>query len=118
MNHQEKLMIMFRDLGERGVKRGAMEPWLYRALWKVGVPITPPHFANFATNVLLMGAWFAGFMLFVWQLLFRHRGLSFSRAFAAALWSGLLLGVTWGVYYRWQARASYHYRTGKIIPAK
>jgi hypothetical protein len=81
-----------------------MAPWLYRALWKVGVPITPPHFANFATNVLLMGAWFAGFMLFVWQLLFRHRDLSFSRAFAGALWSGLLLGVTWGVYYRWQAR--------------
>jgi hypothetical protein len=103
MTHQEKLTIMFSDLGRRGVKRRIMAPWFYRVFWKMGIPLTPPHFASFATNALLMGDWFAGFMLFVWLLLFRDRNLSFSSVFLGAIWSGLLFGIMWGVYYRWQA---------------
>ena len=104
MTHQQKLAIMFRDLGDRGVKAGAMASWLYRIFWKLGVPITPPHFASFAANALLMGAWFTAFMLFVWFILFRHRDLPLNRACMGAVWSGIFLGFMWGAYYRWQAR--------------
>src|SRR6266480_4276853 len=117
MTHQEKLAIMFSDLGKRGVKKGTMAPWLYRVFWKIGIPLTPPHFASFLANALLMGAWFAGFMVFVWLLLFRHRNLSFSTAFLGAIWSGLLLGIMW-VSIIVGRRISLRYRIGEIIRAK
>jgi hypothetical protein len=105
MTHEEKLNVMFKDLGERGVKKGTMAPPLYRLLWRIGVPVRPPHFASFGANALLMGIGFAFLWgLFMWFFLWRHQNMSPSTACLNALLAGALFGVMLSGYYRWQAR--------------
>ena len=105
MTHREKVDYMMTDLAKRGIKRGTMSPPLYRLLWWMGIPATPPHFAHYLSNAVFMATWFAlAYGLLMWFWMWRDQGYSAERAISVSVCAGVFFGVTLSAYYTWQAR--------------
>jgi len=95
-NHRAKVDRFLGDLKAAGFSRGEQGLLLYVLLWKLRVPIRPPHFmpgfwACFS-NMVLFGVVFGGGILWVLRL----AGESGSLSFPNLLFAGALMGVMGG----------------------
>lgn len=107
MSHTQKIGMMFDDLPRRGIGRWTFAPPLYRALWKLGVEIPPPHFSTFSFLFSfqggIFGVWCVLLMSLVPHLLPLER-LSFPSVLLASLAAGCFFGFCMACYYRAQAK--------------
>ena len=55
MAYPPKIREALEVLAATGMGRSTYAPLIYRLFWSIGIPIRPPHFANFFSNVLVMG---------------------------------------------------------------
>jgi hypothetical protein len=55
MTHAEKVAYFLRDVAVRSASPYLVAPVSFRLLWRLGVPIPPPPFLGFRTNLLLWG---------------------------------------------------------------
>jgi len=104
MTHDEKIKYLLQDFAKRGINRYTVAPPLYRLLWRLGIEVTPPHFASFWPLALFMG----GFFAIAWGLFMSLSvwgDLPLAVAVGASLFAGLLFGTIMATYYRWRARA-------------
>lgn len=105
MTHREKLAYMMNDLSRRGLKKNSFAPPLYRLLWRLGIPATPPHFAHPFANASFMATWFATFFgLFMWLCFWGPAGDSTKHALVVSIAAGIVFGVALATYYASQAR--------------
>jgi hypothetical protein len=105
MTHEEKVAFLLNDLSQRGVSKYTVAPPLYRLLWRLGLEITPPHFASFWSLTLAMGAFFAiAWGIFMWLFLWRSEDLPAIADVCVSVIAGLLFGMTMAGYYRSRAR--------------
>ena len=103
MTHEEKVAYLLKDLGQKGIGQYTIAPPIYRLLWRLGIEVSPPHFASFWVLAAPMGAGFAiVWGLFMWLTLWQQRSPGLT--VATAVLAGLLFGVTMAAYYRWRAR--------------
>jgi hypothetical protein len=56
MTHQEKLQLMRGHLAALGVSKAYIAPLPYRLLWRLGIDVPPPLFANAASIVVVVGS--------------------------------------------------------------
>ena len=107
MTHQQRLEAMYKHLPTLGLGQWTFAPPLYRALWKFGLKVPPPHFTPFAQLALLQGVFFALWMTiflwladtFVWQL----RGGLALVAISIVI-GGALFGLAMAFIFRAQAK--------------
>jgi hypothetical protein len=103
MSHAEKVNRMEEHLGALGVPRSTFAPPIYRALWRLGIPVPPPLFTGYLALTLFQGSLFALFWgIPMWV---------FTRSFVPALYivagslgSGLLFGLVMAALVRRKAR--------------
>lgn len=105
MTYPHRLETALARLAATGIMKSNYAPPLFRILWKMGVYLRPPHFANFISNFLLTGTWF-GFAwgMFMWLFVWSGAGKSSFAAAATALVGGVLFGLCMAAYYRYGAR--------------
>ena len=92
-------------LAASGIWRSNYAPPAYRALWRFGARVRPPHFNAFVTNFLVTGCAF-GTLWFVvmWLLIWRPTGIPISVGLMHAAVAGLFFGVAMAGYYAFSAR--------------
>jgi membrane associated rhomboid family serine protease len=83
-------------LSGRGVARRHAAPLLFRLLWRLGLPVRPPHFLGFASVAVVYGTWFTVVWgVFMWTLVWSQQGRSIVdvalRAAAAGACFGLMI---------------------------
>jgi hypothetical protein len=95
-----------RVLLEKGVARSNIEPPLLRLLWRLGVPVRPPHFATFGATALGMGSFFGvGWGVGMWAVLWRSFSMSGWAMAAAAGFAGALFGLSIAGVFAYRRRA-------------
>jgi membrane associated rhomboid family serine protease len=103
MTHAEKVAVLLRDLGQKGIGQYTIAPPAYRLLWRLGIEVRPPHFASFWSIAAPMALGFAiVWGIFMWLAVWQQRG-SVGSGVASAAVAGLFFGVTMAAYYRWRA---------------
>ncbi|MBB5018503.1 hypothetical protein HNQ59_001792 [Chitinivorax tropicus] len=87
-------------MAKTGVWRNHYEPPAFRALWKMGAKIPPPHFTPFIPLAICMGLTF-GVMwgIFMWLFMWSHTGIELEHALWASGLAGLLFGFLMALYY-------------------
>jgi uncharacterized membrane-anchored protein YitT (DUF2179 family) len=101
MRFQQKLAAALELLASTGMRRSSYAPPLHRFLWRIGASVPPPHFLSFTANLVSAGVWFGVVWgLLMWLAVWPWQGISPHRAFAAALFAGLLFGLFVAVRYR------------------
>lgn len=105
MAYPPRIETALAHLAATGITKSNYAPPLFRILWRMGVHVRPPHFANFISNFLLMGSWF-GFAwgMIMWLFVWRGAGKSPYAAAAGALMAGAMFGLCMAAYYRYGAR--------------
>lgn len=104
MSFENKLAAALRVLASAGISRGESAPPLYRALWRLGVRVPPPHFCAFATTLVLTGSAFgASVGAIMWFVRWSHREMSFGMV-GTVLFAGSLFGLLIAGHYRRDAR--------------
>lgn len=58
MSFSEKCSAALRFLESKGISSTHYAPAAYRWLWRLGVPLPPPHFAGFFFNWFVLGSLF------------------------------------------------------------
>ena len=102
MTHREKIDHMMTDLARRGLARYSFAPPLWRMAWALRLPLRPPHFMGFLSNLLLSGSYFGiAWGAAMWLLVWPSQGFAFAASAGGA--AGLLFGLSMAVYYRWSA---------------
>ncbi len=104
MNFAEKRDAALALLHATGMLPSSYAPPLYKALWKLGVEIPPPHFASFAANTALCGTVFGAIWGVVMWLITWSGKLPGGAAVAASLFAGLMFGAIMAAYYRHTAQ--------------
>ena len=100
MTHDEKVAYLLKDLGQKGIGQYTIAPRIYRLLWRLGVEVKPPHFANFWSIVVIAGVpfgvvWGIFMRFFVWQ-----QSTPVSPAVGTAALAALVFGLVMAVYFR------------------
>jgi hypothetical protein len=111
LKRTQALEIMART----GVWRSSYEPPAFRALWRIGVRIPPPHFIPFLPIALGVGLAFAVLWGVTWGILmslfvWSHTDFELQGVFIASGQAGLLFGVFMALYY---AYGRYKYKLPK-----
>jgi hypothetical protein len=115
--HRRKVARYIADMQARGFRRREAAPWLYRRLWDLGLPVSPPLFLGFIPVALLMstvialGATAGVALLEVLNLWLTGSGIYSVRVLGVAVPSfvvtGLVAGMSGGLtvaaYCRWKA---------------
>lgn len=105
MRFDEKVRAYQAHMLARQIKPGTSTPLLWRALWKLGARLPPPHFLGFVPLVLICGAFFGIFWgLTMYLLLWRAQAMPLPIVFGAPLLAGLLFGLVMASVFRRQAR--------------
>jgi len=92
-------------LDGKGLPRGTSAPLLYRLLWKLGFRVPPPLMMGLVPNALLMGGFFGPVWgLLMWLMLWRRSQMPVGMVLLAAVLTGVLFGLSMGLYGRWNAR--------------
>jgi hypothetical protein len=97
MRFERKLAAALALLASTGMWRSNYAPPIYRALWRFGVRVPPPHFRRFAVNFVFTGSSFGGAL---GLLMFAYQGWSQGTAIRAAE-LGALFGFFMALYYRY-----------------
>ena len=105
LSFEDRTELARREMDAAGLKDSRTAPPAYRALYRLGVPVRPPHYYGFAPLALAVAlltgpAW----GLTMWALLWSRRGLPLWVAFAAAGLFGGCMGLALASYFRWSAR--------------
>ena len=96
-----KVQAALRHLDAAGVQRRHSAPPLHRLLWRMGINAPPPILASVASNVVLMGIFFAlGWGVLMWLMVWRNTNLPIAIALFSALMAGVLFGVLMAVVMR------------------
>jgi hypothetical protein len=87
-------------LGQSGIRKSNYQPPITSLLWKLGIKVPPPHFANFASVALANGlyfglVWGTVMSLTVWS----HEGRSLASMLTGAAMAGALFGISMAAYY-------------------
>lgn len=105
MTHQEKLEAMYPHMEAIGVPKGTAAPPLWRLLWRMGIELPPPLFNSFASNALILGAFFGVcWSLAMWIMVWARQDVPFKVLALLVLLSGVGFGVFMAVYLRRLAR--------------
>jgi len=87
-----KAMVLLRA---SGMRRSNYEPPLLSLLWRLGMPVPPPHFASFMGNATFSGFTFGVVWgLVMWFFLWSASGMDLHAALLASAVSGLLFGLS------------------------
>lgn len=98
---------MYRHMPTLGLSRWSFAPPLYRAVWKLGFEIPPPHFSSFTQLALFQGAYFAlamGLAMALTEAFFFELPWGFAGCLAAAVIAGAFFGLFMAIAFRVQAR--------------
>ena len=105
MNPNPNRALALQLLAKTGIWRSSYEPPLLRLLWRLGVNAPPPHFANFGSTALFMGAGFGvlwgGLM---WVISWSRTGVPSSTAALSSTFAGALFGLSMASYYAYGRR--------------
>lgn len=106
MTHNEQKIDAYRAwMLTQQVRPGTSTPPLWRLLWKLGVPLAPPHFLGFFPLLLVCGTFFGPIWgLTMYLLVWRNQGMPLQNVFGATLLAGLLFGLAMAWVYRRKAR--------------
>lgn len=105
MTYPQQLETALSHLAATGIMKSNYAPPLFRILWRMGVYARPPHFASFASNFLLTGAWFGiAWGAIMWLFVWSGTGKTPLVAAVTALAAGVLFGLCMASYYRYGAR--------------
>lgn len=111
MTHTEKARWAVDDLVTLGIRRATAAPFPYPLLWRVGVPLRPPHYQGWLTLWLLNGSLiFLAFAVpLVVTILYGNgpRGLTYKLTHVlvnASAVFGFGCGLLLAAYYRVSAR--------------
>jgi hypothetical protein len=105
MTHSEKVALAVNDLVSRGVRPLTAAPPIFRLLWRLRVPIRPPHFMRFRTLALFVGiGWGATFDLYIWAVIARSGRAATPSVHAVVAVGAALFGLLLALFYWWQAR--------------
>lgn len=105
MNFNDKLAAAKELLAAKGIWRQAYAPTVVTFLWRLGVPMPPPHFAAFLSIFLFAGTFFGvlwGLIMWFWR--WSSAGVTPGLAFGYAAASGIVVGLVFASYYRYSAR--------------
>ena len=84
-----------------GIGPWTAKPPFTRMLLALNLPVRPPHYAEFWSNVLSMGVYFAAVWgLLMWALLWRQSATPLAVGVSASILAGVLFGLWMAVYYR------------------
>jgi len=104
LDQYDQLEEALKLLAETGMTRSSYAPPFHRLMWRRGIPVRPPHFAAFRTNVLNTAVWFApiwgGLM---WFLVWSGQGLPLWIMLGASVIAGLLFGILMAIFYQQSA---------------
>jgi hypothetical protein len=88
-----------------GIRRGNYEPPMLRALWKLGMPVPPPHFLPFWKVMLFAAVWFGGaWGAIMWFTNWSRQGIPLVYAVVIAALAGVAFGLTVALYYAYGRR--------------
>ncbi len=105
MNFEQKLAKALELLKATGMSRGNYEPPLVSLLWRMGIPVPPPHFASFVGSALFLGVTFAAVWgAVMWFFAWSKAGMDMHAAMLASTASGLLFGITMASFYAYGRR--------------
>ena len=106
MSFEQKRESALRLAAATGIWHSHYAPPLYRALWKAGVPLPPPHFAGFWLNVALLGGMYGSLMcLFTASVAwFSGRSELLPRLLVAPVIAGVVFGLLMAGFFYVRAR--------------
>jgi len=105
MRYPEPVEQALALLAVSDVPQGSAAPGLHRALWKLGIPVPPPHFAGFGFNFAVHGLFFAlCWGATMWVLVWSDGETSTAAMLAGTLVAGLGFGLAMADRYRRQSR--------------
>jgi len=105
MSCPPKLNSALATLAAAGIRPGNYAPPLHRLLWRAGAILPPPHLASFGLNFAFSATWFSvGWGTLMWLTVWSRETMSGLMAFGAALFAGVLFGLSMAAYYRYGAR--------------
>jgi Na+/H+-dicarboxylate symporter len=82
------------------MSRSNYEPPVFRALWRIGFDIPPPHFVPFWKVTLFAAVLFGGVWgAFMWLTVWSRQGLSIMAAFCTTATLGICLGLITALCY-------------------
>ena len=109
MDFEKKRVAALKFLASTGIRPIHYAPLLFQFLWRVGIKVPPPHFADFTTNFVIrsLGCWAFLSLFLVGMIawsgdLGNTAVLSMLLAFAAGI--GLAMGFIMSIYYYYSAR--------------
>lgn len=104
MTHDAKVQALRRQLARHGIRPATATPLLWRLLWQLGVPLSPPHFLGFLPLVLVCGGAFGtGWGVLMYLLAGRTQQVPPAYMLGAALAAGSLFGLIQAAVFRRQA---------------
>ncbi|WP_316225788.1 DUF6404 family protein [Bradyrhizobium sp. SZCCHNS3052] len=105
MSSPSRLDSALAILAATGMWRSSYEPPLYRLLWRLGLPLPPPHFASFGFNFAFTAAWFGtAWGAIMWIFVWSKVSGSGVVAITGAVVAGVLFGLIMAAHYRYGAR--------------
>ncbi len=104
MSQDEKVTQLIAELGAHGIRRSSVVPPIYSWLWRLGVPVAPPHCQHWTGLAALATITFAA-MFLVLTLLWRWRapGLPEWMLWALPLTGGAIFGALLTAAYQYAA---------------
>jgi hypothetical protein len=101
LSFEAKTQAMRRQLATRQIAPGIIAPPLWRLLWKLGIPLTPPLFLGFMPLALLCGGFFAVLWGLVMYLAsWRTQGTPLINMLLVMLAAGAVFGLIMATVYR------------------
>jgi hypothetical protein len=105
MSYPPRIDSALATLAAAGIRPGNYAPPLHRLLWRAGVVLPPPHLASFGLNFIFSATWFGlGWGALMWLMVWSREPVSGLTAIGAALFAGVLFGLSMAAYYRHGAR--------------
>lgn len=88
-----------------GMRESNYLPPALKLLWRLGVPVPPPHFAGFGAVTLASGLFFGlGWGAVMWWWQWERQGMSLTAAALTALGAGVCFGLCMAAYYAFGRR--------------
>lgn len=105
VSSKEKLDAYRAWMLSKQIRPGTSVPLLWRLLWKLGVPVPPPHFVGFFPLWLICGCFFGPIWgLTMYLLVWRTDGMPLTIVLGATVAAGALFGLAMATVFRRQAR--------------
>ena len=89
-----------RLLKSTGIRESNYCPPLLRLLWRLGLQVPPPHFANFGATAVFAGSFFGiSWGLLMWLFFWQGAGMKPTAVVGISAIAGALFGLTMSAYY-------------------